>query len=64
MNKYTIHERAGVYTGWWSTSKEKMIEKCNSITYYAEVCEEYTALSPWTGKLTPHARTVYKNNKT
>lgn len=64
MAKFTIHFEGGDWTGHSSTSKQKMIDECDSMFKYAYVAEEYIEPSPFDGKPSKHARKVYENNKT
>lgn len=63
MAKFTLHFKGGDFTGESFRSKQKAIDKANSTTSYRQVCEEYIAPSPWSGKLSKHGRKIYENLK-
>lgn len=61
MAKFTIHYKGGMFSGYSSTSKEKMINQCKGMNQFAEICEEKILPSPWNGKPSKHGITVFKN---
>ena len=63
MAKFTLHNKSGDFLHSQSTSKQKMIDECDSRNKYAYVAEEYIAPSPFDGKPSKHGRKIYENDK-
>ena len=61
MSKFTLHNEHGDFMHCSFKTLNSAKKECDKAPYKCKVFETYFYLSPWSKKLTEHAKEVHKN---